>query len=172
MEEAIIKTEEIEVLPRGSKTIRVSYDKAQHLELINDNEKFKVFLDHQIEKHPELFPEAITNGYTLEGKTRRSTKLDNLQFQRIRISKTKEIFSVYPSFIMPCLIAYTDDVDKALMLRKHDVPYSTLVYVFGRDEMYWYRVEQAFSRCSIVGTTVKKTIKSLKTLLQTKNKRS
>jgi len=172
MEAATIKPEEIEILPRGCKTIRLNYDKTQHLELMMDNEKFKTFLNHEITKHPELFPEAISTGYTLEGKTRQSAKLDNLQFRRIKITKTKQIFSVYPSFIMPYLIAYTDDVDKALMLRKHDVPYSTLVYVFGRDEMYWYRVEQAFSRCSIVGTTVKKTIKSLRRLLPTKSKQN
>jgi len=169
---ATIKSEEMEVLPRGSKIIRVSCDKTQHLELIKDNEKFKVFLDHQIEKHPELFPKSIAGGYTLYGKSRCSAKLDKLQFHRIKITKTKEIFSVYPSFIMPYLIAYTSDVDKALLLRKHDVPYATLVYIFGRDEMYWYRAEQAFSRCSLVGTTVKKTTHYLKTLLQTKSKQN
>lgn len=165
-----IKPEEIEVLPRGSKIIRVNYEKSQHSDLINDNKKFKTFLDQQIENHPEIFPESITTGYTLYGKTRPSAKLNNLQFQKIKITGTKDIFSVYPGFIMPYLIAYTDDVDKALLLRKHDVPYSTLVYIFGRNEMYWYRAEKAFSRCSLVGTTVKKTTNYLKTLLPTKSK--
>jgi hypothetical protein len=36
------------------------------------------------------------------------------------------------------------------------VPYSTLVYVFGKNEMFWYRAEKTFSHGSIVGTTVKK----------------
>ncbi len=170
MEVSTIKSEEMEILPRGSKTIRLNYTKEQHSELINDNKKIKVFLEQQIEKYPELFPEEITHGYTLQGKTRRSAKLDGLRFQRIKITKTKEIFNVYPSFIMPYLIAYTDEVDKALLLRKHDVPYSTLVYIFGRDEMYWYRAEQAFSRCSLLGSTVKKKINYLKTLLRMKNK--
>jgi hypothetical protein len=166
-----IKSEDMEALPRGSKTIRLDCEKSMYSDLITDKNKFKDFLNQKIQKHPELFPEAITQGYALYGKSRCSAKLDKLQFRRIRINATGEIFNVYPSFIMPYLIAYTEDVDKALRLRKHDVPYSTLVYVFGRDESYWYRVEQAFGRCSIVGTTIKKTTDCLKTLLRMKNKR-
>jgi len=172
MDAPIIKEEEIEVLPRGSKIIRVNCDKSAYTELIGDNEKFKTYLNTQIQQAPELFPSTIADGYALYGRSRRSAKLDKLQFRRIRINATGEIFSVYPSFVMPYLIAYTDEVDKALLLRKHDVPYSTLVYIFGRDEMYWYRVEKAFGRCSIVGTTVKKTVNYLKTLLRTKNTRN
>lgn len=169
MEPSIIPPEELEVLPRGCKTIRVSCEKSEYAELIADKVKFKEFLNQEIEKHPELFPEDIANGYALYGKSRCSRKLDKLRFQRIKINKTKEIFSVYPSFVMPYLIAYTDDVDKALLLRKHDVPYSTIVYIFGRDEMYWYRAEQAFGRSSIVGTTIKKKTIYLIILLQTKS---
>ncbi len=151
-----MRSEDMKILPRGSQIIRVHCEESVHAQLMKDNEKFKAFLNRQIEKHPELFPDMIANGYVLNGKGRCSAKLDRLQFRRIKINETGEIFSVYPGFVMPYLIAYTADVDKALLLRKHKVPYSTWVYIFGRDEMYWYRVEQAFGRCSIVGTTVKK----------------
>ncbi len=171
MDQATIPSEDLEVLPRGCKIIRVNCEKLEYSEFVADKEKFKSFLNQEISKHPELFPEAIAGGYVLYGKSRCSTKLDKLRFQRIRINQTNEIFSVYPSFVMPYLIAYTSEVDKALLLRKHDVPYSTLVYVFGHDEMYWYRAEKAFARCSIIGTTIKKTIGYLKTLLRTKNRR-
>jgi len=166
---AEIPSEKLEILPRGCKTIRINCEKNEYVEIIADKRKFKDFLNQKITKHPELFPKGITNGYTLYGKSRRSIKLDRLRFQRIKIKKTNEVFSVYPSFVMPYLIAYTSDVDKALLLRKHDVPYSTLVYIFGRDEMYWYRVEQAFGRSSIVGTTIKKKIIYLITLLPMKS---
>ena len=164
-----IPSEKMEILPRGSKIIRVICERSVYPELLKHGEKFKNFLDKEIKNHPELFPEAITDGYVLCGKSRSSKKLDHLQFRHIKIQSTKEIFTVYPSFVMPYLIAYTDDVDKALLLRKHDVPYSTLVYIFGRDEMYWYRAEQAFGRSSIVGTTIKKKITCLVTWLLTKN---
>jgi len=167
-----ISSKKIEVLPRGSKIIRLGCDQSDYAELLEDNDKFITFLNEQIKQHPELFPDAIDKGYVLYGKGRCSKKLDKLQFRRVRINDTEEIFSVYPSFVMPYLIAYTSDVDKALLLRKHDVPYSTLVYIFGRDEMYWYRAEKAYSRCSIVGTTIKKKINYLLTLLRMKSTRN
>ena len=153
---SIIQTEQYEILPRGSKIIRLDYDKSQHNNFLNDKSSFKVFLDEQVSKYPELFPTAISSGYSLHGTGRASKKLDNLKFQKIRINNTGDIFNIYPAFVMPHLIAYTADVEKALLLRKHDVPYSTLVYIFGRNEMFWYRAERAFGHCSIVGTTVKK----------------
>ncbi|HEY86364.1 MAG TPA: hypothetical protein G4N96_14765 [Chloroflexi bacterium] len=39
--------------------------------------------------------------------------------------------------------------------RKWAVPYDALVYIFGRDANYWYRLENRFGRNSIVGATVK-----------------
>ena len=147
-----------EILPKGCKIIRINYSESQHAMFMKDKSLFKKYLDEQITKHPELFPMKIDEGYTLNGVTRSSKKLNYLQFQKIKITSTSEIFSVYPAFVMPYLIAYTKDVENALLLRKHDVPYSTLTYIFGRNEMYWYRVEQAFADCSIVGTTVKKKI--------------
>ena len=36
MEVSTIKSEEMEILPRGSKTIRLNYTKEQHSELINE----------------------------------------------------------------------------------------------------------------------------------------
>lgn len=141
--------------PGPSKIIRLNCTQEQYEKFLTDHEAFKAFLDENILNHPELFPVAVIDGYTLDGKTRASAKLDNLQFQKIKISSTGDVFSVYPSFVMPYLTAYTVDIEKALLLRKHDVPYSTLVYIFGKDEMYWWRVENAFSQCSIVGTTIK-----------------
>ena len=35
------------------------------------------------------------------------------------------------------------------------VPCWALAYVFGRDAMYWYRLQQGLGRFSVVGTTVK-----------------
>jgi len=49
----------------------------------------------------------------------------------------------------------TNDVEKALFLRQWAVPPYALAYIFGRDESYWYRLENRFGRNSIVGTTVK-----------------
>jgi hypothetical protein len=53
------------------------------------------------------------------------------------------------------MTALTEDVEKALFLRRFNVPYWGLTYAFGRDNMFWYRQEQAVGRFNIVGTTVK-----------------
>ncbi len=53
------------------------------------------------------------------------------------------------------MTAFTEDVEKALFLRRFDVPFWGITYVFGRNDMYWERIENSFGRYSIVGTTVK-----------------
>ena len=141
---------------KGRKIIRICCSKPEYNEALSSPSNFKEMLDQEIARFPELFPNDIANGYILSGKTRPSKKLGGIKFQKIKIESNNDVYSVYPSFVMPNLIAYTDEIEKALMLRKHDVPYSTLAYIFGRNEMFWYRAEKTFSNCSIVGTTVKK----------------
>ncbi|MFB3103564.1 MAG: hypothetical protein ACE1ZA_01440, partial [Pseudomonadales bacterium] len=63
---------------------------------------------------------------------------------------------IRPSFVMPYMIALTDDIAKALYLRRFGVPFDALAYVFGRDAMFWYRATVSLGRNSLVGTTVKK----------------
>jgi len=142
--------------PKGSKIIRICCQKEEYYSALNDSQKFKQLLDQEIIIYPELFPEGISKGYTLDGKTDPSKKLDKQQFQKIKLCSNGERYSIYPSFVMPNMIAYTDEVEKALFFRKFSAPYSALVYAFGKDEMYWYRAEKSFSPCSIVGTTIKK----------------
>ena len=62
-------------LPRGSKTIRLPFNKEMHEVMINDEKEFRSHVDGWIEKHPELFPQGITEGYELHGKTPPSAKL-------------------------------------------------------------------------------------------------
>jgi hypothetical protein len=56
---------------------------------------------------------------------------------------------------MPYCVGYTDDVEKALFLRRFYVPFWALTYLFGRDDDYWYRMEQQFGRYNLVQTVVK-----------------
>ncbi|MDR1493437.1 MAG: hypothetical protein LBT05_12045, partial [Planctomycetaceae bacterium] len=59
------------------------------------------------------------------------------------------------SFVMPYSMALTEEVAFGLLLRKWNVPYEVIAAIFGRNAMFWYRLELSFSRYSIVGTTVK-----------------
>ena len=55
---------------------------------------------------------------------------------------------------MPYQVGYTDGVEKALFLRRFNVPFWALAYVFGQNDQYWYRMEQHFSTYHVVQTTV------------------
>jgi len=52
-------------------------------------------------------------------------------------------YSIRPSFLMPYMTGITDVTEKALFMRKFNVPFWALSYVFGKDPMYWYRMEQS-----------------------------
>ena len=104
---------------------------------------------------PELFPQNIVWGYTLHDILPPSKKMPEIRLRRINLGKDEEVFTIRPSFVMPYMTGYTADVEKALFLRKWAVPYDALTYVSGRDENYWYRLENRCGRNSIVGTTVK-----------------
>jgi hypothetical protein len=53
------------------------------------------------------------------------------------------------------MTARTADVEKGLFLTDFGVPPWALTYVFGRNDMFWYRLGISFGRNSIAGTTVK-----------------
>jgi len=67
---------------------------------------------------------------------------------------TGPVFTIRPSFVLPYMMGYTDEVEKALFLRRW-VPHWALTHVFGRDDKYWYRLENRLGRNGVVGTTVK-----------------
>ena len=74
--------------------------------------------------------------------------------RRVRL-KDGTAYSIRPSFLMPYMTARTEDVEGPLFLRKFGVPFWALAHVFGRDPMFWYRLECGLGRFSVVGTTVR-----------------
>jgi hypothetical protein len=127
--------------------------------IINDCRAYRTWVDEMIVQHPELFPTEIAEGYTLHDQ-RTSEKLAGLRLRRICLKSRnpegqKQVFTLAPSGVMPYSVGYTDDVEKALFLRRFDVPFWALAYVFGRDDSYWYRLENHFGRYPLVQTVVK-----------------
>lgn len=141
-----------EPTPRKNSTIVLPFIQEKYLEVIEKPSLFRKAIDEHITEHPELFPSEIKNGYQM--KEIRYSKKTNYPVRRISIKKS--IYTIRPSFIMPYHTAMTDDVEKILFLRKFSVPYWGLSYVFGKNDMFWYRLEQNIGRNSIVGTTIKK----------------
>jgi len=153
------KEKDTDSLSNGSKRICIPIDREEYEQILLDKTAFRQYLDMKIEQYPELFPSTIQQGYKLHDILPPSKKMPDVRMRRIKVkakgNNEEEVFTIAPSFVMPYMTGCTDDVEKALFLRKFAVPYWALTHVFGRNDMYWERMELRFGRNSIVGTTVK-----------------
>ena len=120
---------------------------------MDDPAQYRQYLTQMLRQHPELFPKDMHQGFTFHD-CYASVKQD-LIVRRIKLQATGAVFTLRPSFVMPYMIARTEEVEKALYLRQWGVSFDALAYVFGRDAMFWYRAWLAFGRPSLLGTTVK-----------------
>lgn len=139
-----------------SKTICIAFpDKEYYQKCVEEAETFREFLKKTYGQHPELFPEDFEKGFTLHGFVT-SRKQDGFTTRRIRLkNEAGDVWQIRPSFMMPYMIAETDEVEKALYLRRWGVPFDALAHVFGRNEMFWYRAYVSLGRNSVAGTTVR-----------------
>ncbi|MCP5014909.1 MAG: hypothetical protein GY938_06440, partial [Ketobacter sp.] len=142
------------LLPRGSKTICIPCDPERYPELVKSKACFRRHVDGLYAQYPELFPQAMGEGYRCHDIRAPSVKL-GIRLRRIQLVATEEVFSICPSFVMPYMTGMTSEVAHALFLQGFGVPFWALTHVFGRNDMYWYRLATAFGRNSITGTTVK-----------------
>lgn len=136
---------------RKNRTICLPFLQEEYITNIYGSINFRNCIDTQVELFPELFPPEIKTGYQM--KDMKISKKLSIPIRRIKIAGTT--YTIRPSFVMPYMTGFTSDIEKALFLRKFNVPFWALSYVFGRNQMYWYRSEQALGRNSIVGTTVR-----------------
>ena len=136
---------------RNNRTICLPFSQDNYECNILNPEDFRRCLDQQIELFPELFPDAIVNGYQMKDIYR--SKKQSILIRRIKIAGVN--YTIRPSFIMPYLVGWVDEIETALFFRKFNVPFWALSYGFGKDPMYWYRIEQSIGRNSIVGTTIR-----------------
>lgn len=118
---------------------------------IKDPVKFRNELVSFIDKFPELFPNRIKKGFAM--KDIRLSKKTGILTRRIIMNGVS--YTIRPSFVMPYQVAFSADVENVLFLRKFNVPFWALSQMFGKDAMYWYRMEQSLGRNSIIGTTIK-----------------
>ena len=138
---------------RGRRTICLPIAEEVYARIINDSREFRRTLDDAFRQAPELFPVDFAFGYQI--KDGRVSVKQRIRIRRIAL-KDGTAYSIRPSFLMPYLTARTDDVEDPLFLRKFGVPFWALARVFGRGDMYWYRLEVGLGRNSVVGTTVRR----------------
>jgi hypothetical protein len=154
---------------RPQKRITLPIESAKYSEIVDDCQAYRKWLDEMISTHPELFPKDISAGYTLHDD-RASGKLEGVRLRRICLKMRdtegkKQVFTIAPSTVMPYFVGLTDEIEKALFLRRFEVPFWALTYVFGRDDQYWYRLENHFGCYDLVQTVVKDPEKLPKHLL-------
>jgi hypothetical protein len=112
--------------------------------------EFRKVLDNLIGLYLELVPPEILAGYQMKDCYYSSKQ--SLKIRRIKISGTS--YTIHPSFVMPYMSGLVDEVENALFLRKFNVPFWALSHFYGKNPMYWYRIEKSLGRNSIVGTTI------------------
>ena len=106
----------------GDKTICLPIsDNVEYENLVKDTPAYHAYLDEQTEKHPELFPADIAQGYSFHGFVE-SVQL-GLTTRRIRLRSNGQAYQLQPYPIMPYMIGKTEDVEKGLYLRRYGVPY-------------------------------------------------
>ena len=141
---------------KENKTICIAFPSKEFYQTCLDDTKVcREFLVKRFDQYPELFPPDMKNGFKFHGFSTTS-KHDDFRMRRIRLANQNlDAYQIRPSFMMPYMIAETDEVEKALYLRRWGVPFDGLAYVFGHDAMFWYRAYVSLGRNSVVGATIK-----------------
>ncbi len=119
---------------RKNRTICLPFSQEDYNANVHEPDKFRKCIDDRIKLFPELFPPEILNGYKM--KDIYLSKKQLILIRRIDVAGIP--YTIRPSFVMPYLTGIVDEVEKALFMRKFNVPFWALCYVFGRNPMYWY----------------------------------
>jgi hypothetical protein len=142
--------------PKSIRTICLPITEERYGQIVEDSRAFRAWLLECFQRHPELFPEDFRRGFSLKDRRMSRKVATPLTMRRIQL-RDGTAYSIRPSFMMPYLTERSDAVQNPLFLRKFGVPFWALARVFGRDPMFWFRLECQLGRNSIVGTTVRQT---------------
>ena len=139
-------------LTQDLRTICLPCTEEEYGGIVKDAKLFRLWVEKSFAAYPDLFPGEFAKGFSMADH--RTSKKLSLMLRRVELHDGRR-FTVRPSFVMPHMTARTDDVHKPLFLRKFGVPYWALAWVFGRNPMYWFRLECRLGNFSVVGTTVR-----------------
>jgi hypothetical protein len=148
-----------DLIAKTSKRVILPLGQEIYSRMIDDHQAYRDYVDTMIGECPELFPSAIQAGYTWHDILA-SKKMPEVRLRRIKLKQPDnagkdQVFTIAPSFVMPYMTGYTDEIEKALFLRGFGVPYWALTYVFGHNDLFWQRQVERLGRYDLVGTTLK-----------------
>jgi hypothetical protein len=104
---------------RGQKTICIPCSPQEYERVVGDPERFRKFLDRQLEATPELFPPGIDRGDRMKDvDTSRKT---GCKLRRIEL-RDLDCYLVRPSFLMPYMSGHTEDVQAPLFFASSPSP--------------------------------------------------
>ena len=93
---------------KPSKTICLPFaNEADYREIVADKQSFREYLLNSYQENPELLPEAFKEGFNLHGFV--TSKKQDFTIRRIRLNKDREAYQIRPSFMMPYMIARTEE---------------------------------------------------------------
>ena len=152
-------SKEKQIIAKTSKRIILPINKEAHNRMMNNHQDYRDYLDIMMIECPKLFPPDIQAGYIWHDVLY-SKKMPDVQLRRIKLKQPDadgkvQVFTIAPSFVMPYMAGYTDEVADVLFLRGFGVPYWALAQVFGHNDMYWERHVERLGRYDLVGTTIK-----------------
>jgi hypothetical protein len=142
-----------EQTPRGSKQICLPMTREDYDAMWDDARKVRSFLDRLIGQSPELFPEAITDGYQLAGRLPASAKMPGIRLRQLRIGA--QAYTLRPSFVFAYMTGTVAELEHPLLLLALGVPCWVVTKIFGHNDMFWQRHLERLGRASLVGTTVR-----------------
>jgi hypothetical protein len=147
------------LIAKASRKIILPINQGIYSQMIADYQMYREYLDVMIQECPELFPPDMREGFTWHDILA-SKKMPDVRLRRVKLKSVDgegkaQVFTIVPSFVMPYMSGYTDEVEKALFLRRFGVPYWGITYLFGKNDMHWERHVERLGRYDLLGTTIK-----------------
>ena len=150
----VASKENILLIPKGSKIIRLPLLESEYKSTIQDRKLFRKWLLGLEDKYTLLFEEDFEKGYTLHD-IRYSKKMD-LSYRRIRFT-SGNIYAIQPSYVLPYWSGKTSDCKHGLLLLSRGTSLDSVVSYYGENQVKWLNRLHHLGRFSLVGSSVKDT---------------
>ena len=140
--------------PGPSKQICLAMTRETYDRIWADSVAVRALVEDAARDHPELFPSSIADGFRLTGRLPESAKLPGIRLRQLHL-RNAEVYTLRPSFVMPYMTGFTDDIEYPLRLMAFGVPGWLVAEKFGHDAHFWDRQVERLGRNSLAGTTVR-----------------